>query len=157
MKKFSIIFLLMAILFQGCANYRKIYLEDVEFGKVRMTALTKVEVQVTLKINNPTKSVFYISDLNGSLDGAGTEFARFSLVEEVAVQPGSPSLVPARIAVEVTDPLALLAKGFNLQALMKENFTVDAAVQVRKGVAKKWFRVKDIPLQELLENLNLKL
>ena len=157
MKRFSFILLLMVFLLQGYASYRQIELADVEFGKVRMTALTKAEVQVTLKINNPTKSVFYISDLEGSLDGAGTEFARFSLVEEVAVQPGSPSLVPARIAVEVTDPLALLAKGFNPQALMKENFTVDAAVQVRKGVAKKWFRVKDIPLQELLENLNLKL
>ena len=157
MKKFSFILLLIAFLLQGCASYRQIELADVEFGKVRMTALTKAEVQVTLKINNPTKSVFYISDLEGSLDGAGTEFATFSLVEEVAVQPGSPSLVPARIAVEVTDPLALLAKGFNLKTLMKEDFTVDAAVQVRKGVAKKWFRVKDIPLQELLENLNLKL
>jgi hypothetical protein len=71
------------------------------------------------------------------------------------VQPGEPSLVPATIAVEVTDPLALLAKGLNLPALMNGDFTVDAAVQVRKGAAKKWFRVKDIPLKELLENLNL--
>ena len=52
-------------------------------------------------------------------------------------------------------PLALLAKGLNLPALMNGDFTVDAAVQVRKGMAKKWFRVKDIPLKELLENLNL--
>lgn len=157
MKKFSLILLLATFLLQGCANYRKIALVDVEFGKARMTALTKAEVQVTLKINNPTRAVFYISDLNGSLDGAGTEVAKFSLVEEIAVQPGSPSLVPARIAIEVTDPLALLAKGFNLKALLKEDFTVDAAVQVRKGMAKKWFRAEGIPLQELLDNLNLKI
>jgi hypothetical protein len=155
MKKFSIILLLAAFLLQGCASYRRIALVDVEFGNVKMTALTKARVQVNLKINNPTRSVFYISNLEGILDGAGTEFARFSLVEEIAVQPGEPSLVPATIAVEVTDPLALLAKGLNLPALMNGDFTVDAAVQVRKGAAKKWFRVKDIPLKELLENLNV--
>ena len=155
MKKFSIILLLAAFLLQGCANYRQIELVDVEFGKVKMTAFTKAQVQVNLKIENPTGRTFFITSMDGVVKGAGSEFAKFTLAHEVAVTPGKPASVPAIISAEVTDPLALLSSGLNAGALKNGNFTVDAAVQVRKGMAKKWFRVKDIPLKELLENLNL--
>ena len=155
MKKFSIILLLAAFLLQGYASYRQIELVDVEFGKVKMKALTKAEVHVTLKIENPTGRTFFITSMDGVVKGAGSEFAKFTLAHEVAVAPGKPASVPAIISAEVTDPLALLSSGLNAGALKNGNFTVDAAVQVRKGMAKKWFRVKDIPLKELLENLNL--
>ena len=157
MKKFSIILLLLATLLQGCASYRQIELVDVEFGKVKMKALTKVEVQVTLKIDNPTRSTFQIASMEGVVNGSGTEFARFELAQEISVAPGSPAVVPAAIIAEVTDPLMLLSKGLNLNSLKKEKFTVDASLQIRRGLIKKNFRIKDIPLEELLQELNIQL
>lgn len=157
MKKFSFILLLMAILFQGCASYRQIELVDVEFGKVRMKALTKAEINVTLKIENPTRSTFHISSMDGVVNGAGSEFARFSLAQEISVPPGNPALVQAAIVAEVTDPLALLANGLSLNSLKDEKFTVDASLQIRKGLVKKKFKIKEVPLKELLKELNLQL
>ena len=157
MKKFSIILLLLATLLQGCASYRQIELVDVEFGKVKMKALTKVEVQVTLKIDNPTRSTFQIASMGGVVNGAGSEFARFSLAQEISVPPGNPALVPATIVAEVTDPLALLANGLSLNSLKDEKFTVDASLQIRKGLVKKKFKIKEVPLKELLKELNLQL
>lgn len=155
MKKFSFILLLMAILLQGCASYRQIELEDVEFGKVMVKGFTKAEIAVTLKIDNPTKSTFYISSMSGIVYGAGTEFARFDLTQEIQVPPGKPAQVPAIIAAEVADPLALLSKGLSLNTFKNEKFTVDASLQIRKGLIKKNFRIKNIPLKELLQKLNL--
>lgn len=157
MKKFSIILLLMAILLQGCASYRQVELADVEFGKVRMTALTKAEINVTLKIENPTRSTFHISSMDGVVKGAGSEFARFSLAQEISVPPGNPALVPATIVAEVTDPLALFANGLSLNSLKDEKFTVDASLQIRRGLVKKKFKIKEVPLKELLKELNLQL
>ena len=157
MKKFSIILLLAAFLFQGCASYRQIELVDVEFGKVRMKALTKAEIHVTLKIENPTGRTFFITSMDGVVKGVGSEFAKFTLAHEVAVTPGKPASVPAIISAEVTDPLALLSNGLNVGALKNGDFTVDAAVQVRKGLVKKKFKIKEVPLKELLKELNLQL
>ena len=157
MKKFSFILLLMAFLLQGCASYRQIELADVEFGKVRMKALTKAEIQVTLKIENPTRSTFQISSMDGVVNGAGSEFARFSLAQEISVPPGNPALVPATITAEVTDPLVLLSKGLSLNSLKKEKFAVDATMQIRRGIIKKNFKIKDVPLEELLQELNIQL
>ena len=157
MKNFSFILLLMVSLLQGCASYKQIELADVEFGKVRMKALTKAEIQVTLKIENPTRSTFHISSMDGVVNGAGSEFARFSLAQEISVLPGNPALVPATIVAEVTDPLALLANGLSLNSLKDEKFTVDASLQIRKGLVKKKFKIKEVPLKELLKELNLQL
>ena len=155
MKKFSIILFLAAILLQGCASYRQVELMDVEFGKVRMKGLTKAEIAVALKIDNPTRNTFHITSMGGFVYGEGVEFARFALVQEIQVPPGKPALVPAIVSVEVADPLALLAKGLNLNTLKNGNFTVDASLQIRKGLVKKNFKIKDVPLEELLQGLNL--
>ena len=157
MKKISIILLLMAFFLQGCASYRQIELVDVEFGKVRMKAFTQAEIQVTLKIDNPTGSTFLITSMEGVINSAETEFARFALAQEIQVPPGKPVLVPAKITAEVADPLALLSKGLSISTFKNEEFTVDASLQIRRGLIKKNFRVKDVPLKELLENLKLQL
>lgn len=157
MKKFSIILLLMAILLQGCASYRQVELADVEFGKVKMKGFTQAEIQVTLKVDNPTRSTFFITSLDGTINNAGTEFARFALAQEISVPPGKPAIVPAKITAEVADPLALLSKGLNLNTLKNEKFTVDALLQIRRGKIRKNFRIKDVPLKQLLQELNLQL
>lgn len=155
MKKFLFFLLLSAFLLQGCSGYRQISLEDVEIGKVKITAFTGAQVQTTLKINNPTRSTFRITSLEGIVKNGELEFARVSLPQEFSVQPGAPAIVETKLAVEVSDPLALLSSGLSLNSLKAENFTVDVAVQIKKGGVSKWMRMKDVPLKQLLENINL--
>ena len=129
----------------------------MEFGKVKMKGFTQAEIQVTLKVDNPTRSTFFITSLDGTINSAGTEFARFALAQEILVPPGKPAIVPAKITAEVADPLALLSKGLNLNTLKNEKFTVDASLQIRRGKIRKNFRIKDVPLKQLLQELNLQL
>jgi LEA14-like dessication related protein len=155
MKKFFLFLLLSTLLLQGCSSYRQISVDDVEIGKVKITALTRAQVQTTLKINNPTRSTFRITALEGTVKNKDVEFARISLPQEFSVPPGTPATVETMLAVEVSDPLSLLSSGLSLKSLKAENFTIDAAVQIKKGGVSKWLRMKDVPLKQLLENIKL--
>ncbi len=155
MKKFFLFLLFSTLLLQGCSNYRQISLNDVEIGKVKITALTGAQIQTTLKINNPTKSTFRIVSMEGTVKKNGVEFARITLPQEFEVPPGKPATIKTSLAVEVSDPLALLSSGIKLSSFRSGNYTIDADVQIKKGIISKHLKIKEIPLKQLLENINL--
>lgn len=155
MKKLFLFLLLSTLLLQGCSSYKQISLEDVEFGKVKITALTKGKVQLTLKVHNPTRSTFKVRSIDGYLKNGAIEFAHISLPEEFLVKPGTPSKADVLLDVEVSDPLALLSSGLSLASLKGENFTVDAYVTIKKGGISRHLKIKDVPLRQLMEKLNL--
>ena len=155
MKKLFLFLLLSTLLLQGCSSYKHISLEEVEFGKMKITALTKGKVNLTLKVNNPTRSTFKVTSIDGYLENGAIEFAKVSLPEEFSVKPGTPAIAVVQLDVEVSDPLALLTSGLNLNSLKTENFTVDAYVTIKKGGISKRLKIKDVPLRQLMEKLNL--
>ena len=155
MKKLFLFLLLSTLLLQGCSSYKQISLEEVEFGKMKITALTKGKVNLTLKVNNPTRSTFKVTSIDGYLKNGAIEFARVSLPEEFQVKPGTPATAVVQLDVEVSDPLALLTSGLSLNSLKAENFTVDAYMTIKKGGISKRLKIKDVPLRQLMEKLNL--
>ena len=56
---------------------------------MKITALTKGKVNLTLKVNNPTRSTFKVTSIDGYLKNGAIEFARVSLPEEFQVKPGT--------------------------------------------------------------------
>ena len=154
MKKLFLFLLLSALLLQGCSSYKQISLEEVEFGKMKITALTKGKVNLTLKVNNPTRSTFKVTSIDGYLKNGAIEFAKVSLPEEFLVKPGTPVTADVQLEIEVSDPLALLTSGLSLSSLKAENFTVDAYVTIKKGGISKRLKIKDVPLRQLMEKLN---
>ena len=155
MKKFFLLLIFSTLLLQGCSKYRQISLSDVEIGKVKITALTGAQIQTTLKINNPTKSSFRVVSMEGTVKNNGVEFARITLPQEFEVPPGEPAVIKTSLAVEVSDPLALLSSGLKLSSFKSGNFIIDADVQIKKGIISKHLKIKDTPLKQLLENINL--
>ena len=154
MKKLFLFLLLSALLLQGCSSYKQISLEEVEFGKMKITALTKGKVNLTLKVNNPTRSTFKVTSIDGYLKNGAIEFAKVSLPEEFLVKPGTPVTADVQLEIEVSDPLALLTSGLSLSSLKAENFIVDAYVVIKKGGISKRLKIKDVPLRQLMEKLN---
>ena len=124
------------------------------FGKMKITALTKGKVNLTLKVNNPTRSTFKITSIDGYLMNGAIECAKVSLPEEFQVKPGSPATADVQLEIEVSDPLALLTSGLSLNSLKTENFTVDAYMTIKKGAISKRLKIKDVPLRQLMEKLN---
>ena len=155
MKKLFLFLLLSTLLLQGCSSYKQISLEEVEFGKMKITALTKGKVNLTLKVNNPTRSTFKVTSIDGYLMNGAIEFAKVSLPEEFQVKPGTPATADVQLEIEVSDPLALLTSGLSLSSLKAENFTVDAYMTIKKGAISKRLKIKDVPLRQLMEKLNL--
>lgn len=139
----------------SCAGYKQIRLEDVRLEKFRMSALTSADVTLEMAVNNPTKATFEIIGAEGTIYRDGSEFARVSQVDdgEVMLPPGTPAKSSITLRVWLTDPFSAVSGGFNPKQWKPENFKADAVVWVKKGKMKKQFKFKDMPVKDLLEQL----
>ena len=68
---------------------------------MKITALTKGKVNLTLKVNNPTRSTFKVTSIDGYLKNGAIEFAKVSLPEEFSVKPGTPATAVVQLDLRI--------------------------------------------------------
>ena len=155
MKKFALILLAAASILAGCANYKQIRVEDINVGKLKIVALNAAQVNVGIEVYNPTKATFELAGVDISVVKEGTEFAKINQVEgeKVLVAPGNPSKATVVLRAEVTDPMQVLATGFNPQNWNLDLFRANGAIWVKKGKLTKKIKVEDMPLKDLVDFL----
>lgn len=153
MKKLIFLLLLAAFILGGCANYRKIALEEVKLEKLKMVSTSKADVKLVIFLNNPTRGTLKVQDAEGTVFAGKGEFAKISLMEPVGFAKGEPSQAQATFRVELLDPLSIIMMGLNPAAWDLEQFTFSGYIKVKKGGAAKRFGVKDVPVKDFIGDL----
>lgn len=155
MKKFPFIILALAFIIGGCANYRDIRIDDVDVAGIKVVALNAAQVALELQVNNPTKAVFEIADVKGTLKKEGSPFAAITTVKgkECIIAPGNPSNAQLTLRIEVLDPLSAIVTGFKPGAWDMKEFTVDAIITIKKGAVAKIVKLKDLPAEQLVKEI----
>lgn len=157
MKKFIFLLLLSAFVLGGCANCRRIDLEDVKVEKLKFISTSKADVGLGLFLNNPTRGSIIVKVADGVVYAAGSEFAKVSLIEPVEFVQGEPSQAHATLRVELTDPLGALLFGLNPKSWNLEQFVFSGVLVVKKGLATKKFKFEDVPVKDIAGKFNLQL
>ena len=156
--KMKILYLLMVgILFAGCAQYKKIEIEDVRISKVNMHSAKEIDLQFSVEVENPSGTPFKLQSIDGVLYRNGAEFANLILLEEVTAPARFTGAVEANCRLALSNPMAALALGLNMASLNNDTFTVDFVATVRGGALKKNFRYKDVPLSQIIKKFGIKL
>ncbi len=153
MKKLIFLLLLAALVFGGCANYRKIALEDVKLEKLKMVSTSKADVKLSLYLNNPTRGIIKVKEAAGVVFAGKEEFAKITLLEPVEFAKGEPSQAQATLRVELLDPLSVIMMGLNPATWNLEQFTFSGYTVVGKGAAGKRFEVENIPVKDFIGEL----
>lgn len=156
MRRYLLLAVALITLLSGCSKYKEIEIENINPVKFKMVSLTKADVYLDLQVNNPTRATFKVTQAEGEILSGEEQFATVELYEEFEVPPGQPSVAQARLRINVTDPLALIAKGLgNLENFNPDEFTVTGYVTVKgKGVAKR-FKLDNVPLGEFVKMLKV--
>ena len=157
MKKFILILLAAASILGGCAKYKQIAIDDVNLGKVRMVALNAAEVDINLKVNNPTKAALELDGVDLVIYNENSEFAKITQVKKEAVLVTSGNSVPVKITLraELTNPFAALAQGLDPKSWDLEKFKANGTITIRKGKIYKKLEIEDIPLSAFAPLLDL--
>lgn len=157
MKKFILILIAAASILGGCAKYREIAIDDANLGKVRMVALNAAEVDINLKVNNPTKGTFELDGIDLVIYNDNTEFAKITQVKKEAVLVNSGNGVPVKVTLraELTNPFAALSQGLDPKSWDLEKFKANGTVTIRKGKIYKKLEIEDMPLSAFAPLLDL--
>lgn len=149
MRKFIIILLVCTLFAGGCAKYNKVEIQEISV-KNFSADIPKATLSFTLntQINNPNKKKIEILASNGEVFKDGVHFADIFITEKYTVIKGE-STIPLKINVKATDPLALLAIGFDYKNIKLSDFTINFEATIKSGIIKKTFKFNDIPLNEL--------
>ena len=152
MKKLIFLLLAAAFILGGCANYRKIALEDVKLEKLKMVSTSKADVKLGISLNNPVRGTIKIVEAEGVVFAAKGEFAKISLLDPVEFAKGVPSQAQATLRVELLDPLSVIMMGLNPAAWDLERFTFSGYIKVKKGGAGKKFEVDGMPVKDIIRD-----
>lgn len=150
MKKLIFLLLVAALVLGGCANYRKIALEDVKLEKLKMVSTSKADVKLGLSLNNPTRGTIKVTQAEGVVFAAKGEFAKIFLMEPVEFAKGEPSNAQVTLRVELLDPLSVIMMGLNPAAWDLEQFAFSGYVKVKKGGAGKKFEMERVPVKDII-------
>ncbi len=153
MKKLIFLLLVAAFILSGCANYRKIAVEDIKLEKIKMVSTSKADVKLSLFLNNPTRGTLKVKEAAGVVFAGKEEFAKISLVEPVEFAKGEPSQAPATLRVELLDPLSVIMMGLNPASWNLEQFTFSGHVKVKRGGVGKKFKVEGVPVKNIVGDL----
>lgn len=156
MRKFLILTALCALFLCGCSGYRQVEISGVQVQKVKLVSTSDVDLDLAVEVDNPTRSTFTVSDLEGMLSRNGAAFARVTLREDAVVYPRTVADAELRCRIHLLDPLAVLVMGLDFRSWKPEEFRLDLAATVRSGAVKKKFRMQDVPVAQVLNRIKRK-
>ena len=112
--------------------------------------------QLKVLVNNPTKSTFTITDIQGTLFRDDTRFAEVSLLEEAVVSPLSREETVIKCRIHLLDPLAVLVMGLDIRSWNPEEFKLNLKTTVRSHGIKKNFKIDNIALDRVLKHVKIR-
>lgn len=157
MKKIIALLSLVLLLLTGCSQYKNVDLNDIKVSKVKMISAQHIELQFKADVENPTRTEFEVTGIEGLLYRNGAEFANLQLIEPATVPANFSGDVLLKCKFSLSDPLAALALGLNIASLNSDDFTADLTVSVKGGALKKNFKYRDMPMSKVFKMFDIKL
>lgn len=156
MRKYLMLVATFVSLLCSCTNYKHIDVNDVKLEKFKLISTSKADLQLQVSVNNPSKTIFTITDIQGVLYRDDVPFANLSLLEEIVIPPQAVTDVHVKCRINLLDPLAVLVMGLDMSSWNEDEFTVDIKTTVKGGGLKKSFRLKKVPLSKVIKRIKIK-
>lgn len=145
---------MLLTVFSGCTDYRKISVDNVSLSSFRFRNTTSAEIVVSAEVDNPTKREISMTMGDAVLVKEGKDFVYFDLEGAPSVSPETKETVELKVNARVLDPLAAVAAGLNFRTWRKEDYTVRGKIVIRlEGAGKKTIKLKDVPLEDLINHI----
>lgn len=155
MRKYLIIIIALMSLLSSCAGYRDIAIGTVDVAKVKLNSASKVNLDLSVYVSNPTNANFTLTDIQGVLYRDDIPFADLTLNEPVSVSANYIGNILVKTNITLLDPMAVLVMGLNLKSWHMDEFKIKLKATVKKGAFKKSIKLNNIPLDKLVKKINL--
>ncbi len=152
---FRLIAVLSLLLLNGCKGYRDVQVSNVEIESLRILSTSKINLGLGVELDNPSKSTFELVGLEGVVYKDDTPLANVFLLEDAVIPSKYVGEVEVKCTMELIDPLAVLAMGLNVKSWDLDKFNLKLKATIKKGAIRKTFKVDDIPLEMLVDNISL--
>ncbi|MEG0518020.1 MAG: hypothetical protein RR555_04000 [Bacteroidales bacterium] len=155
MRKYLIIIIALVSLLSSCAGYRDITIGTVDVAKVKLNSASKVSLDLSVCVSNPTKANFTLTNVQGMLYRDDIPFANLALSEQISVPANYSGDVLIKTNITLLDPMAVLVMGLNLKSWHMDEFKIKLKATVKKGAFKKSIKLNNIPLDKLVKKISL--
>ncbi len=134
-----------------CTGIQKPEIKDVNLNGITLNGLTEADIRVSFTAVNPNRLPLSAEALSGEIFIKDTPVAEFTLTSTpLTVLPKSSATLEACINIRITDPLSILSAGINIKNPDLSQLTIDAGISFRIGKARKFFKLKNYPLDHLI-------
>ncbi len=156
MRKFynSVLLVLLVVFLSACTtNFDEVRVEDFRVNNMAMESLSKINIDASLKVNNPTKSLLTLKEADFDVLMNGTVIAHLRMLGETEIPAKSADYQAVPMELKVTNMIALLTSGIDLQNINIEKFVVNGSLKVKAGMWSKTFPVENMTLEQLMKSM----
>ncbi len=152
MKRYVLLLILLAPALQSCINYRNIDIESVSLSGFKLVNTSRADITFDYTAENATSAPLVIASADGIIKKKGINFAQMTLLKADTIPPKSVKNGTLAVRFDLLDPVSILSMGLNIASWRAQDFNIDARILIRSGEKrKKVFRVKEIPLENLIK------
>ena len=149
---FRLIVLLAGLfLLSSCFSYRDIEVKDFTINNVSMQG-TKILVDFSATVYNPNR-VMVIQQAAGDFIRGGQAFAAAQLMQPITLMAKSEQRYSGALQFTLKSLMAALQLGADYKSWEMNSFLFTGDMYVKFGGVKKKFSFKEMPLNQLINNL----
>jgi LEA14-like dessication related protein len=156
MKKFLLQggLILSFFLLSSCvANLDRVRVESYGLKDVTFSGASRVQMNVSIKVYNPTGKKLTLQRAAFDVLDGDAVIARMRLLEAVDIPASSDGYHLLPVELNITDMLALLTGGIDLNNPQLDKLLVNGSLKVRAGLLSKTVAVHNKTIEQLLKEL----
>ena len=138
-------------LLNSCFSYRDIEVKDFSIDDYSMQGFT-ILLNFSATVLNPNRA-FAIQEAGGDINQGSQPFATAQLVEAIRIVGKSEQRYSGQLQLTIKDLMSIFRMGTNADSWELNSFFFTGDLCIKASGIKKTFKYKDIPLNQLLNNL----
>jgi LEA14-like dessication related protein len=135
------------------ARLDQVRVADFRLDKVAFSGASKMTLSVSIKVYNPTAKKLTLQSAAFDVLENDAVIARLRLLEAVEVPASSDGYHVLPMELKITDMLALLTSGIDLQNPPLEKLLVNGSLKMKAGMLSKTVTVQEKTIEQLLKEL----
>jgi LEA14-like dessication related protein len=147
-------FLLTIATLSACTtDFSKVCVDDFRIDSLQMAGSSKMHINASLKITNPTKQAIQLKTADFDVSTDGEVFAHLHLQEVVRVPARSSDFQPVSLELKITNWLAVIGS-INIRHIEEDldKFLLNGELHVKAGVWNRTLKVENRTLKEIMNN-----
>lgn len=149
MKRFAALLLFCLLLVQSCASYKDISVTSFRLVSLAPRGLSAMDALVDVGVHNPAMG-FELSDVSGEVKIDGTTYIVLN-ADRLVVDRKSDKIYSLPVRASLPQGITLFHLFGKFSVVGPDRMSVDVAAKIAmRGGAGKTIRIKDIPVESLL-------